>query len=661
MSSVGSPAQKVRLNVVAILGEGIIGKFLVSIDGDSMVEDLASQITSALARAKVEGRLLRLTNTKQAQLPSEERVGDVLRDSEEVIAVLVEEPEDEALRQQLSPDGDVHALSFTRTAAPFPHLVQAEAPTQRGVDRLEVLKKTRCTEPMSILSSMDNCKDKPPGPKEIFQEDLQPSSLVPVPGSQETGFRSIRCDWEVEQLTPKLREYIAARFTEMHEMPADPGHAYIIVSMRPRERPGSVVSPQPIHYSVARVDIIEFERLCGRRVQEIRARLDFFQRCLEALRSLLDRGADREDYAPNMLPYSYKPGKEFGSLLQEVDERSFGQVEGFRPLLVIDMAGAVGKYSLFIKAAVKRLMYSFLVAKSRFNIISFCRGKVVAWEDHLVPPVAQKLREAEDFIDKLQPAKRTCILQALCWALQSDADAVYLLTSGFPKYADTEYCRAEIRSQNKRQLPIHVIGVQCEAEAEVELRRLAEENRASFRPKNFNETLPADKCLDLVNTGRSVASCQRLRDHQLSIGGQVEILEVMIKEQEIQTTDWLEEQKCANRILLTSASQHPVPNVQQAQYAAGRMVINQLCRGPPPPLRDLLQKSSTKTNSKVTEVFKAHPTRSENVRAPSIHNPWDRPSGILKVSQVASKTKNIFGARNACQGTKEMQFYELAR
>ena len=29
----------------------------------------------------------RLTNTKQAQLPSEERVGDVLRDSEEVLAV----------------------------------------------------------------------------------------------------------------------------------------------------------------------------------------------------------------------------------------------------------------------------------------------------------------------------------------------------------------------------------------------------------------------------------------------------------------------------------------------------------------------------------------------------------------------------------------------
>lgn len=160
------------------------------------------------------------------------------------------------VRQQLSPDGDVHvpwssqttiqpqqlapknalldpkALSFTRTAAPFPHLVQVgtslwivrrrcfgESPrpklqpselstvwksvpqqrfgqldswTWKNKPRMEgrtiidvdfcfmifsmffscnlsasmadkVLKKTRCTEPMSILSSMDNCKDKPPG------------------------------------------------------------------------------------------------------------------------------------------------------------------------------------------------------------------------------------------------------------------------------------------------------------------------------------------------------------------------------------------------------------------------------------------------------------------------------------------------------------------
>lgn len=48
---------------------------------------------------------------------------------------------------------------------------------------------------------------------------------------------------------------------------------------------------------------------------------------------------------------------------------------------------------------------------ARFNIISFYRGKVMAWEEQLVPPVAQKLREAESFVEKLQPAKRTDLLQ----------------------------------------------------------------------------------------------------------------------------------------------------------------------------------------------------------------------------------------------------------
>merc|ERR1712211_134133 len=69
----------------------------------------------------------------------------------------------------------------------------------------------------------------------------------------------------------------------------------------------------------------------------------------------------------------------------------------------------------------------------------------------------------------------------------------------------------------------------------------------------------------------------------------MDITEVMISEQVIQITTWLEEQKCANRILLSSATQHPVPDEQQARYVAGKMVVNQLCRAPPPPLRDMVQ------------------------------------------------------------------------
>ena len=134
---------------------------------------------------------------------------------------------------------------------------------------------------------------------------------------------------------------------------------------------------------------------------------------------------------------------------------------------------------------------------------------------------------------------------------------------------------------------------------------------------------------------RRTAPGQRLSDH-LSIGGQIEILEVMIKEQEIQTTDWLEEQTCANRILLTTASQHPVMNEEQARYAKGRTVVNQLCNGTPVPLRELLQMPLAPKGARHPFL---HPKmsrqqRSECLRTPSIHNPWDRPSGIVKTSQA---------------------------
>ena len=55
--------------------------------------DIASGVFPSLFHATLRLPLVstqsgaRLTNTKQAQLPSEERVGDVLRDSEEVLAV----------------------------------------------------------------------------------------------------------------------------------------------------------------------------------------------------------------------------------------------------------------------------------------------------------------------------------------------------------------------------------------------------------------------------------------------------------------------------------------------------------------------------------------------------------------------------------------------
>jgi len=653
MSLAGSASgQKLRLNVVALTGGGTEEKLLVCIDEEATVEDLASKIASVLAKARIEGRLLRLTNTKNAHLRDEDRVGDALRDGEDVLAVLTQQLEDPAARRDgVGAPGVTASLSAGSSFPKVPRyaMQEAEAAALGGVPK-EVIGPTA---PVSVMSGVAAPAEFLPGPVEAFEEDWKvPASRTGV--SQEASPKRSRCDWEVEQLTHKLREYVVARFREMHEMPADPGSTYIIVSLRPREQPGSVVSPLPLHYSVARVDIIEFERLARRKVQECRMRLDFFRRCLEALNSLLDRGAVREAYVPNMLPYSYRQDEEFGSLLEEVDEGTFGQAEGFRPVIVLDTSGPLGQHLVFVKAAIKRLMYSFIVAKSRFNIITFnSSGKAVSWEDHLVPPVAQKLKEAESFIDMAQPCFQTDLLEAMRWAVQScDADMVYLLTSGFCKKTDVEYCRADIRSRNLRQLPIHVIGVQCEVRAEVDLRRLAEENRGSFRHKSFRSKTSISKCFaQLLSSRRTSTPKQALGKAAqcLSVGGQIDILEVLVKEQEVQITNWLEEQKCSNRILLSTTSQHPVPDARQARYAAGQLVVNQLCRAAPPPLRELLQGRRPRSR---TSCFGCSPrtekwASDDGARRPAVQNPWDRPSGVVKVSEVASCEKGIHPARAA--------------
>lgn len=663
--------QKLRLNVVALVGEGFVGKLLVAIDEDALVEHLATKIRASLANSRIAGKLLRLTNSLKAHLPPEERVGDVLRDGEEVIAVLTQEADDPITRQQMA-SGMGDAISFMQSS---PRAVSVFPGASKAPLRLQPTEVVPVTAPQAcpVFVTTDV-----PGPMEVFEDDIRDAPAADLKPAVKDYFPSypsatklLAGDWEVEQLTQKLREYIVARFREIHDTPADPGRAYLTVSLRPRESPGAVVTPLPVHYSIARVDIIEFERLCGRKVEETRGRLDFFRRCREALHSLLDRGASRQDDAPNMLPYRYRDGEEFGSLINEVDENIFGQVEGFRPIIVIDTSGALGESLVFVKAALKRMLYSFLVTKSRFNIVACnSQGRAVAWEDRLVPPVAQKLREAEDFLESLCPARAgSDILEAVRYALEpSDADAIYLLSSGFAKRTDVGYVLADLRSRNLRQLPIHVIGVGCEARAELDLRRLAEENCGSFRQKHFKMKASLSVSVqDLLSAGRTASqSSRKAGDGRLSIGGQVDILEVMIREQEVQVTDWLEEQKCANRILLSSATQQPVPDLEQARYAAGRTVTNYLCRAPPPFLKDMLEYGRRPTQSQRPVSARQEPVRrvsahpgqrtqsqprqgmprilprggkvgqasEEEMRKPSIANPWDRPSGIVKVSQL---------------------------
>lgn len=696
---------KLRLNVTALVGEGQVGKLLVCLDEEASVDELGVKVSAALAKARIGGVLVRLTNNVGANLPSDERVGEVLRDGEEVVAVLAQEPEDPAVRQQLA-NGFGNAISFT-------HLARPPEPAPPHIPHVDMNGGFPAAEAGSMTfggPAVPSTTDGLPGPIEMFEADLQTSNIDRRPAQEQRSLVPARpsyCDWEVEKLTPKLREYVVARFREMHDTPAEPGRNYITISLRPHERPGAVVAPSPVHYSIARVDVIEFERLCGRKCQETRTRLDYFQRCRLALISLMDRGASRQDYAPTMLPYRYKQGEHIEGLLEEVDEGIFGNVEGFRPLLVVDTSGAAGEKLIFVKAALKRMLYSFMVAKSKFNIIAFnSQGRAVAWEHHLVPPVAQKLREAEEFIDSLHRSRAgTDLMEAMRWVLTpSDADSVYLVTSGFPRRADVPYCLADIRSRNLQQLPIHIIGVECEAKTEVDLRRLAEENRGSFRQKCFNaKALVSQSELD-ISSARLQQSSRRTGDERLSIGGQIDIIEVMIGEQEVNTTDWLEEQKCANRILLSSTTQQAVPDTDQARYAAGRSVVNHLCRSQPPPLAELLQGAARRSGStrghpsgrgatqpaqrsassgrpssgrapsnlktgfhhrdfpqKPQQAYPASASASNLMRKPAVANPWHQPSGVIKVSQLAASSR---GGRPTSGGpgpARNEAGYQLAR
>merc|ERR1740130_443262 len=68
-----------------------------------------------------------------------------------------------------------------------------------------------------------------------------------------------------------------------------------------------------------------------------------------------------------------------------------------------------------------------------------------------------------------------------------EADSVYVLSSGLPRRCSLDAAVRSLRSMNIRDLPLHIVGVECEPKAELELRRLAEDNHGSFRHKRFGQ------------------------------------------------------------------------------------------------------------------------------------------------------------------------------
>lgn len=455
------------------------------------------------------------------------------------------------------------------------------------------------------------------------------------------------------------------RFCEVASCNAQLEKNFIVVTMRP---PGKA----PIQYSLARIDVIEFERLCGRTVEAIRSRLGYFERAHGSLTTLLRAGSAPSDYASNMLPYRYRAGEEFEDLLSEAHANAdaFGQVEGFRPVILVDTSGAVGELLPYIRLSLKRMLYSFLVAKSRFNLArTGSDGSTLLWERSPVPPTTQKLREAEEWFDRLKPLRKSANLLGGLQAVlqQSDADMIYVISSGLPRREHADYILSEVRAANAKGVPINVVGIDCDDKGECGLRELARQHGGTFRHKRFSGPDPD------VFREKPQPEAPRVEDTRLSIGGQLDIIDIMSKEQEVQLTDWLEEQKCANRLLLMTVAQSAVPTPGQAQEARHREVLGVRGEGPTrmqeriqgaaahgPSVQDTdLGKASERVRRGAVQPAQCGASlpppeykraagaearrapREENCRRPSVANPWDRPTATIRVSQLAGQAGRL--------------------
>merc|ERR1712072_1415178 len=235
-----------------------------------------------------------------------------------------------------------------------------------------------------------------------------------------------------------------------------------------------------------------------------------------------------------------------------------------------------------------------------------------------------------------------------------ETDSVFVLSSGLPRRCPLLAALHAIRESNFRALPLHVIGVECESRAELDLRKLAEDNHSSFRHKRFGAVASEQ---DLV--ARSLGEGNEKGDDRLTIAAQMSIIQILVDEQEHVTVDWLEEQKCANRLLFCTESQQGVATMQHAQEAYQRAMLErerrayygqsqsglqQLCRtseddsavplGAVPPKgfhSDYLKPGAERW--RVAEKMEKAQQRSgsqrafttESLRKPSGVNPWDVP------------------------------------
>jgi len=609
----------------------VAGKFLVVVDANAGLEHLYQKIGTVLRNSGVRATVEKVLNTSRHLLPKDEVLGEMLRDSEELVVVL-RGMHGEQLHSRRLYEHAVHetpAPSLPPTMPLTTSLSPASSPLQsRPIlevpPGMPVLAGGGASVPFSAIIRLPKEVEPPaqeepvypppheflapggstgslhvPGPVEHFEETTSayytagdgtrpPSSWTCVDHPVEAiAPRTYDNDWLVENMTPKLRDFLWEHRGEVTQEPhyvksigkyvssrfhQRSGH-YIAVFMRPQTGNGSDANATiPLHYNVAKADVLHFQRTAYQHMVKAQEHLEMFAATKRALRALLSKGMSEDDHVDVMLPVQYHSLQESEGLQVEAERPLLPKIGGKCPVIIVDTSGPTGEHLTFVKAALKRALQTHIAGtKESFQLISFnsTTGDVRTWSKGMQSPTDDAIRSAESWIEALKPSPASCkLLNAVRYAIaHDDADTLYIISSGEAEKGETSRHAvvAGVRSLNSRQLAINTVGIQPDCEGEMLLRSIAESNWGDFIHKSFRE-LEAKSAVstadvrwtswrtNLVND-RSNKLVDNFKKQKMSIGGQLKIIEVMEDEEKQRESLWLEEWKSAQRLLAGATRQ----------------------------------------------------------------------------------------------------------
>mmetsp|Transcript_34407 Transcript_34407/g.78429 ORF Transcript_34407/g.78429 Transcript_34407/m.78429 type:complete len:868 (+) Transcript_34407:49-2652(+) len=620
---------RLRLNITALIGEDVAGKFLVVVDANAGLDHLYQKIGTVLRNSGVRATVEKVLNTSRHLLPKDEVLGEMLRDSEELVVVL-RGMHGEQLHSRRLHEHHVHEggpnLPPTMPVAVAPCPASSPLPSRPILEVAPTMAVAGggASVPFSAIIRLPKEEEAPameepayppphefiapggvtgslsvPGPAEHFEDETSafytagnstrpPSSWTCVDHPVEAiAPRTYDNDWLVENMTPKLRDFLQEHRGEVTQEPQyvksigkyvtsrfhqRSGH-YIAVFMRPQTGNGSDANATiPMHYNVAKADVLNFQRAAYQHMVKAQEHIEMFATTKRALRALLSKGMSEDDHVDVMLPVQYDSLQEAEGLQVEAERPLLPKIGGKSPVIIVDTSGPAGDHLMFIKAALKRALQTHIAgAKESFQLIGFSSttGDVRMWSKGMQTPTEDAIRSAEAWIEALKPSPASCkLLNAVRYAIaHDDADTIYIISSGEAEKGEMNRHAIlnGVRSLNSRQLAINTVGIQPDCEAEMLLRSIAEANWGDFIHKSFREADAKSAVstadvrwtswrTNLVND-RSNKLVDNFKKQKMSIGGQLKIIDVMEDEEKQRESLWLEEWKSAQRLLAGASRQ----------------------------------------------------------------------------------------------------------